>query len=128
MVVFTDGRDSELNRQGKPLDRLVAEARAYHIPIYMIRTAYGQVNGKVQQDAIWQPVIERTGGRFYAASDEASIVNALAEIDKLSPGRIDVRRYSVSKPRYAGFTLIACALWLAAALLKLTCRSFQTFP
>jgi Mg-chelatase subunit ChlD len=128
MVVFTDGRDSELNRQGKPLDRLVAQARAYHIPIYMIRTAYGQANGRVQQDAIWQPIIERTGGRFYAAADEESIVKALAEIDRLSPGTIDVRQYSVSKPRYAGFVLIACALWFAAVLLKLTVRSFRTFP
>jgi Ca-activated chloride channel family protein len=128
MIVFTDGRDSELNRQGKPLDRLVAQARAYRIPIYMIRTAYGQANGRVQQDAIWQPIIERTGGRFYAASDEEAIVNALADIDKLSPGKIDVRQYSVSKPRYAGFTLIACGCWLAAVLLKLTVRSFRTFP
>lgn len=128
MIVFTDGRDSELNRQGKPLDRLVEQARAYRIPIYMIRTAYGQTNGRVQQDSIWQPVIERTGGRFYAASDEESIVNALAEIDRLSPGRIDVRQYSVSRPRYAGFALLACAFWLTAALLKLTVRSFQTFP
>ena len=128
MIVFTDGRDSELNRQGKPLDRLVAQARAYRIPIYMIRTAYGQANGRVQQDAIWQPIIERTGGKFYAASDEAAIVAALADIDRLAPGKIDVRQYSVSKPRYTGFALIACAFWLVAVLLKLTVRSFRTFP
>jgi Ca-activated chloride channel family protein len=128
MIMFTDGRDSELNRQGRPLDALVAEARAYRIPVYMIRTAHRMPFGKVEQDVIWKPVVERTGGRFYAASDEESILSALREIDRLSPGRIDVREYSVQRPRYAGYVLLASALWLAAALLKLTVPVFRTFP
>ena len=86
MILFTDGRDSELNRQGRPLDALVAEARKYRIPVYMIRTAYNQKFGRVEQDKIWKGVIERTGGRFYAASDEDSINVALREIDRLSSG------------------------------------------
>ena len=57
-------------------------------------------------------MVERTGGRFYAADDEESILVALREIDRLSPGRIDVREYSVQRPRYAGYALIAVALWL----------------
>src|SRR4029078_4334280 len=48
MLVSTDGRDSELNRMRRPLDALVAEARRYRIPVYMIRTAYKQPFGKVQ--------------------------------------------------------------------------------
>ena len=128
MIVFTDGRDSELNRMGRPLDALVAEARRYRIPVYMIRTAFKQPFGKVQQDKIWQPVVERTGGRFYAAYDEQSILDAIREIDRLSPGKIEVRQYSVQRPRYAGFALAAIACWLAALILKLGFRSFSTFP
>jgi hypothetical protein len=128
MIVFTDGRDSELNRMGRPLDQLVAEARRFRIPVYMIRTAYKAPFGKVQQDTIWKPVIERTGGRFYAAYDEQSIFDAIREIDRLSPGRVDVRQYSVQRPRYAGFALIAVALWIAAAGLKLGFTTFTTFP
>ena len=128
MIVFTDGRDSELNRMGRPLDALVAEARRYRIPVYMIRTAYKQPFGKVQQDKIWQPVVERTGGRFYAAYDEQSIFDAIREIDRLSPGKIEVRQYSVQRPRYAGFALAAIACWLLALMLKLGFRTFSTFP
>jgi hypothetical protein len=128
MIVFTDGRDSELNRMGRPLDALVAEARRYRIPVYMIRTAYKQPFGKVQQDAIWKGVVERTGGRFFAAYDEQSIFDAIKEIDRLSPGKIEVRQYSVQRPRYAGFALAAIACWLAAVILKLGFRSFSTFP
>jgi hypothetical protein len=128
MIMFTDGRDAELNRQGRPLDALIAEARRYRIPVYMIRTAYKERYGRVAQDEIWKNVVERTGGRFYAAFDEASIVDALREIDRLSPGTIEVRQYSVQRPRYAGYALAAVALWLLAALLKLTVPVFRTFP
>ena len=128
MIVFTDGRDSELNRMGKPLDALVEQTRRYHIPVYMVRVAFGLPFGRVPEDKIWKPVVERTGGRFYAASDEQAIFDAITDIDRLSPGRIQVRQYSIQRPRYAGFILIAVALWLCAALLKLSVSTFRTFP
>jgi Ca-activated chloride channel family protein len=128
MIVFSDGRDSELNRQNRPLDALVAETRRFRIPVYMIRTANRLSFGRVEQDKIWKPVIERTGGRFYPAFDEDSINQALRDIDRLSPGRIDVREYSMQRPRYGGFALIAAALWLVAAMMKLTVPVFRTFP
>lgn len=128
MIVFTDGRDSELDRMGKPLSALVEQTRKYHIPVYMIRTAYNLPLGKVPQDAVWKKVVEQTGGRFYAASDEQSIFNALTEIDRLSPGTIQVRQYSIQRPRYGGFILIAVGLWLCALVLKLGVSTFRTFP
>ena len=128
MIVFTDGRDSELNRQGKPLDSLVAQARTWKVPVHMIRTAFDRREGEVQQDKIWRAMVERTGGRFYAAYDDESIRRALIEIDRLSPGRIETREYSVKRPRFAGYTLAAVTLWLAAALLKLSFGVFRTFP
>jgi Ca-activated chloride channel family protein len=128
MILFTDGRDSELNRQGRPVEALLAEARRYRIPVYMVRTAYKQGFGRIEQDKLWKDIVERTGGRFYAADNEESIMNALREIDRLSPGTIDVRQYSVQRPRYAGYALAAVALWLLAALLKLSVPAFRTFP
>src|ERR687892_1932564 len=118
MVVFTDGRDSDLRPRGRPLENLVAEARTWKIPVHMVRTAYNRREGEVLQDKIWRDTVERTGGRFYAAYDEESINRALRDIDRLSPGRIEVREYSVRRPRYAGYALIAVGLWLTAALLK----------
>jgi hypothetical protein len=128
MIVFTDGRDDQATLKGRRLDELVTEARRYKIPIYMIRIAYNMELGKVAQDVLWKPAIERTGGRFYAAADEATILRAENEIDRLSAGRIDVHEYTVDRPRFAGFTLIAVALWLLAAALKLGVPHFRTFP
>jgi Mg-chelatase subunit ChlD len=128
MVVFTDGRDSDLRPRNRPLENLVAEARRWKIPVHMVRTAYNRREGEVVQDKIWRDTVERTGGRFYAAYDEESILRAMRDIDRLSPGRIDVREYTVQRPRFAGYALIALALWLLAALLKLGFGVFRTFP
>jgi Ca-activated chloride channel homolog len=128
MLVFTDGRDDQTTLRGESLDELVSEARKNKIPVYMIRTAFNMKFGDVSQDRLWKDAIERTGGRFYAAADEDTILKALNDIDKLSPGRIDVHQYTAQRPRFAGYALIAIALWLSAATLKLGLRHFRTFP
>jgi Mg-chelatase subunit ChlD len=128
MIVFTDGRDSDLRPKGRPLENLVAEARTWKIPVHMIRTAYNRREGEVLQDKIWKDTVERTGGRFHAAYDEESMARALREIDRLSPGRIDIRQYTVQRPRFGGYTFIAVTLWLVAAVLKLGFGMFRTFP
>jgi Ca-activated chloride channel homolog len=128
MIVFTDGRDSELTRQGQPIEALVASSRELKIPVHMIRTAYNFREGQIVQDVIWKAAVQRTGGRFYAAYDDESITRALAEIDRLSPGRIDVREYSVQRPRFSAYALAAVVLWLVAAWLKLGFSVFRTFP
>jgi Ca-activated chloride channel family protein len=128
MVVFTDGRDSELNRANKPLDKLVNESRTLKIPVHMVRTAYNYRFGDVVQDKIWKATVERTGGRFYAVYDDESLSRALADIDRLSPGRIETREYSVQRPRFSAYALAAVVLWMLAALLKLSVPVFRTFP
>jgi hypothetical protein len=128
MIVFTDGRDSQLSQQREDLDRVVTEARTANIPVYMMRTAYNRREGEILQDKIWRATVERTGGRFYAAYDDESIARALREIDRLSPGRIETREYSIRRPRFAGWALVAVGLWLTAATLKLGFGVFRTFP
>ena len=128
MVIFTDGIDSQLSLQGKAIDQVVTTARKSKIPVYMIRTAYNRKLGDIKEDKLWKPAIERTGGRFYPASDEDTILRAVEDIDKLSAGRIDVREYTAFRPRFSGYALIAVALWLSAGLLKLGFRYFRVFP
>ena len=128
MIIFSDGIDDQLERKGQTLDRLVADARQSAIPVYMIRTAFKRKFGDVREDKLWRPAIERTGGRFYPASDESTILRAVRDIDRLSAGRIDVREYTAYEPRFAGYALMAVALWLTALVLRLGFRSFRSFP
>ena len=128
ILIFSDAGDNETMLRGRTLDELTAEARKNEIPIYFVRVGFRKKFGEHKWDEFWKTAVERTGGRFYAASDEAALLLAVRDIDRLSAGRIDVRHYSSERPRFAGYALVAVTLWLLAAGLKLGFRSFQTFP
>jgi Ca-activated chloride channel family protein len=128
VVILSDANDGEATFRGRTLDEITAEARKSEIPVYMVRVGFNKKIGEGQWDLFWKRAVERTGGRFYAASNEAALVTAVSEIDRLSAGRIDVRHYSSERPRFSGYALVAVGLWLVAGGLKLGFRSFQTFP
>jgi len=98
------------------------------IPVYFIRTSYNKGLGRAFTDPIWKPVVERTGGKFYAASDEATILSAIQEIDKVAVGKISIKQYSTQQPRFSIFALIATGLWTLALGLKLTVPHLNKFP
>jgi hypothetical protein len=127
-ILFTDGRDDAIELDGRKMADVMGSARKQLIPVHMVRIAAGMEIGKVKEDKIWQAAMESTGGRFYPVHDEQSLVRALRDIDRLSAGQIDRREYTVQRPRFAGYALIAVLAWLSAAALKLSVRSFSTFP
>jgi hypothetical protein len=128
MLIFTDGRDDKVTLKGHTLDAMVVEAQRTKIPMYMIRTAAKMKLNDIQQDAVWQPAITKTGGRFYAAPDEASILRALDEIDRLTTGQINLHEYTAQRPRFSGYALVAVGLWLLSGALKVGVPLFSTFP
>jgi len=128
MIMFTDGRDDEKDIKGKGIEDVVNEMRKYKIPAYMIRTGYDLKEGQIPTDKLWKPIVERTGGRFFAADNEDAILRAEDEINKLSKGSIQVREYTAQRARFDGYALVAVALWLTAGVMKLGFRAFRTFP
>jgi Ca-activated chloride channel family protein len=128
LLLLSDGQDDQVKVNGVPVEEILAEAVRAKIPLYMIRVGYNRALGEVIPDSIWKPAIEKTGGRFYPASDEASLLKAIREIDGLAAGKIAIRQYTSQQPRFQIFALIAAALWTLAIVLKLTVPYFQTFP
>jgi hypothetical protein len=128
MIMFTDGRDDEKDIKGKNLEAVVKEMRKYRIPAYMIRTGFDLKEGQIPTDKLWKPIMEQTGGKFYAGDSEEAILRAAQDIDKLSKGRIEVRQYTAERPRFDGYALVAVALWLSAGAMKLGFKTFRTFP
>ena len=128
MVLFSDGNDGAATFRGRTLAAMMADASDRGIPIYMVRLGFGKRLGDVEWDSLWKGAVEQSGGRFYPAFDENSLLGALAEIDRLSTGRIAVRRYEAVAPVFPGFAIAAVALWLTAGALKLTLPYFRTFP
>ena len=128
IVIFSDGQDTHAQYEEVSLDEILEEAIESEIPVYFIRTAYNQALGDVQPDRLWKQAVERTGGRFYPAANEAAILRAVHEIDELSTGRIDVTRYITHQPRFAPFALMAVGLWTVALAGTLGVKHLRRFP
>jgi hypothetical protein len=128
MVIFTDGEDTRAIINGRTLDEIVQSTIEAKIPLYFVRTNYERERGKVIPDEMWIPAVEKTGGRFYAADNEASLLAAIRDIDQVSAGTIQTTQYSSQQPRFAFFALVAAACWTGSAALKLIVPQFQKLP
>lgn len=128
MVIFTDGEDTTSLVHGKTLDEILKSAVDNQIPLYFVRTNYGKAFGDGIPDAQWQTAVEKTGGRYYVARDETSLLAAVHDIDRAAVGAIQTTQYTSRQPRFALFALAAASLWIGAAALTLTVPQFSTFP
>jgi hypothetical protein len=128
MVIFTDGEDTTALSEGQRLDVILESAVRNNVPLYFVRTNFAKRMGELIPDKAWKAAVERTGGRFYAVRDEASLLAAIDDIDRVSAGTIRVTRYTSQQPQFAVFALAAAACWAAAAVLKLGSARFQHLP
>jgi hypothetical protein len=128
MVIFTDGEDTTALLEGRKLDAILASAVANRVPLYFVRTNYDKALGDLIPDKAWQTAVERTGGRFYAVSNEATLLRAIDDINRSAAGAIQVTHYSSQQPEFGAFAFAAAALFVFAATLKLAFPQFQQVP
>ena len=128
MVIFTDGEDTTRIVHGRSLDDILKSAVDNRIPLYFVRTNYEKEFGEGIPDAQWRAAVERTGGRYYVAKNEATLIAAINDIDREAVGAISARQYSSQQPRFTLFALIAFACWTTAGGLKLFFPAFARFP
>lgn len=128
MVIFTDGEDTTSIVQGRSLDDILKSAIDNDIPLFFVRTNYNKEFGEGIPDAQWQAAVERTGGRYYVAKNEASLIAAVEDIDREAVGTIETRQYTSQQARFSIFALAAAALWTSAAALKLATPWFGRLP
>jgi hypothetical protein len=128
MVIFTDGEDTTAITGGRRLDDILASATANKVPLYFVRTNYDKRFGENIPDQAWTDAVSRTGGRFYAVSNEADLLRAIDDINRVAAGAIRITHYTSQEPRFAFFALVAAALWTVAAVMKLAVPQFKQFP
>jgi hypothetical protein len=128
MVIFTDGEDTTALLEGRKLDEILESAVEYNVPLYFVRTNYDKSLGDLIPDNAWKAAVERTGGRFYAVSNEATLLRAIEDINRSASGAIQVTHYSSQRPEYGVFALAAAGLWVLAAAMKLALPNFQQLP
>jgi hypothetical protein len=128
MVIFTDGEDTTSIVHGRSLDDILKSAVDNKIPLYFVRTNYNKEFGDGIPDAKWRAAVEKTGGRYYVAKNESTLIAAIDDIDREAVGAISARQYTSQQPRFTLFALAAFALWTTAAGLKVLTPWFGRIP
>ena len=128
MVIFSDGQDDNVKIGDMSLPQVLKKATDNKVPVYLIRTAFSRELNDVIPDKIWKDAIEATGGRFFPAASQATIIQAIRQIDAEATGRVDIKEYALKQPRFSRFALAAVAMWTVALALQMTLRMFRTFP
>jgi hypothetical protein len=128
MVIFTDGEDTTSIVHGRSLDDILKSAVDNKIPLYFVRTNYEKEFGQGIPDAKWRAAVEKTGGRYYVAKNEASLIAAVDDINHEAAGAIAARHYTSQEPRFTLFALAAFACWTGAAGLKVGTPWFGRIP
>lgn len=129
MVIFTDGEDTTSIVHGRSLNDILKSAVDNKIPLFFVRTNYDKDFGEGSiPDAKWRAAVEETGGRYYVAKNEASLIAAVEDIDREAAGAISARQYTSQQPRFTLFALAAFALWTSAAGLKVGTPWFGRIP
>lgn len=128
MVIFTDGEDTTALTGGRRIDDILESAIVNKVPLYFVRTNYEKGLGELIPDRAWMDAVTRTGGRFYAVRNEADLLRAIEDIDRVSAGAIQIKHYTSQEPQFMFFAFVAAALWTTAVALRLAIPRFQQFP
>ena len=88
MVIFSDGEDTTSIVHGRSLDDILKSAVDNKIPLFFVRTNYNKEFGEGIPDAQWKAAVEKTGGRYYVAKNEATLIAAVDDIDREAVGTI----------------------------------------
>ncbi len=134
IVLFSDGEDNQVIDGVKTLDEILVTARKHDIPIFFIRAHYDRTFEKDRStyysvnDDVWEDAVKKTNGKYYKVADEPSLIAALQDIDRLTPGVIKTPRYVANSPRFPFFALMAVCCWSVGLGGLLAFRMFRQFP
>jgi Ca-activated chloride channel family protein len=128
-ILLTDGR----HNAGRITPETAAEiAKTYNIKVYTIgvgiegespflmdtifgkRYAYQRVD--LDEDTLKQ-IAEKTGGRYYRATDTASLEKIYGEIDQLEKSEIKIKEYTEYTENFVGYVLLGLVLILGSTVL-----------
>lgn len=83
------------------------------------RTVYTDMEVKINEELLTE-IADMTGGRYFRATDNASLEDVYKEIDELEKSKIDVTEYRKRKEEFLPFAIAALLLLAFEVLLKQT--------
>ena len=132
IILLTDG----VNNRGEIAPATAADiAKTFGIRVYTIgvgtqgmapypvQTPYGiqyQSMPVEIDEVILKEIAQKTGGRYFRATDNDKLVQVYGEIDKLEKSKIDVRQYSRKEEKYLIPAIIAFCLLALEMIIRNT--------
>jgi Ca-activated chloride channel homolog len=132
IILLTDG----VNNRGEIAPATAAEiAKTYGVRVYTIgvgtqgvapypvQTPYGIQYQDMQveiDEAILQEIAQKTGGKYFRATDNNKLVQVYKEIDKLEKSKIDVKQLSRKQERFIVPAIFALLFFGLEILVKNT--------
>jgi Ca-activated chloride channel family protein len=132
IILLTDG----VNNRGEIAPATAADiAKTFGIRVYTIgvgtqgmapypvQTPYGiqyQDMPVEIDEGILQEIAQKTGGKYFRATDNDKLIQVYKEIDKLEKSKIDVRQFSRKEERYLIPALIAFILLVVEIVVRNT--------
>lgn len=133
IILLTDGD----NNSGSIAPETAAEiAQKFNIRVYTIgvgtqgmapmpyKSPFGGVQYQDVEVKINEPLLreiaDKTGGKYFRATDNESLENVYAEIDQLEKSKIDVTEYRKKKEEYLPWVLIGFLLVFLDVILRST--------
>lgn len=89
------------------------------------RYIFGMANVEIDE-ALLNQIAEMTGGNYYRATDESSLVAIYDEIDKLEKTEMEITTFKRYSEEFRRFLIYGLALFLIETLLRLSI--FKTLP
>jgi Ca-activated chloride channel family protein len=80
---------------------------------------YQDVEVKINEPLL-REIADKTGGKYFRATDNESLENVYAEIDQLEKSKIDVTEYRKKKEEYLPWVLIGFLLVFLDVILRST--------
>ncbi|MCQ2153778.1 MAG: VWA domain-containing protein [Bacteroidales bacterium] len=134
VMLLTDG----VNNSGEVAPAMAAEiAKTYGVRVYTIgvgangtapypvMTPWGidVQNVRVEIDeALLKDIADKTGGRYFRATDNTKLAEIYAEINKMEKSRTTIDSFPVYKELFGGFALAALVLLLLELFVRLVLR------
>jgi Ca-activated chloride channel family protein len=132
IILLTDG----VNNRGEIAPSTAADiARTFGIRVYTIgvgsqgvapypvQTPYGiqyrDMPVEIDEE-ILREIAQKTGGRYFRATDNQKLIQVYQEIDKLEKSKIDVRQFSTKEEKYLIPALIAFLILALELLTRIT--------
>lgn len=92
---------------------------------YFGRITYQRMPVVIDENTL-KSIAERTGGKYFKATNEMALANIFDEIDKMEKTIFDIRQFSHTEDNYLIWAIIAFGCLAVSVVLKQTV--FRTFP